>query len=278
MIVTRPLTIGEIFDRAITLAFRHCPAVLVLAALFTAGAAIENTLFFDDPRTPAGWLGYAVVEAVDDALGAVLLAILVAILAGRATSLRGGWAALGGAAGLPIGAIALWTVGEFTVSCWYEFVPRPFDGVFGLDVLGRLFEHVVPAFVELELALVLTFVVLEGTGVRQGLRTVSRSLRRTAVLALALAGVYFVADVATDLIVAFAPRAAYSAVWNVSAAIQTGVEWTLTGAVAVVAMLDLQLRSSGSDIEAELDAAERYANSTVNASPTAISPGVTTSQ
>jgi hypothetical protein len=51
--------------------------------------------------------------------------------------------------------------------------------------------------------------------------------------------------------------------------------WAISSALTVVAAVDYRVRAEGSDLEAELDGA---AYASVSVSPTAISPGVTTSQ
>jgi hypothetical protein len=130
--------------------------------------------------------------------------------------------------------------------------------------------------------LALVACVTEGVGPLEGLaRLWRRSLgrgrwRRTTVLGLALGSTLVVPQLAVQYPLLYVlPRAAvHVLVGDILPALFAVYVLTVT----VVAAADARLRADGVDIERDLDAARGYANTTVNASPTAISPGVTTSQ
>jgi hypothetical protein len=292
MIVTRPLTIGEIFDRAITLLVRNRRAVVVLAMFTGAASAIENGVYPGRPETAAAWFGNGAFEAADDAVGAVALLTLATLAAARAATLRSAWYQLWTSPRRLAGMLLLYVAGA-QILWWIDILLGPTKtsgggplvsrAVFGLLALLLMISVVGGGLFELGVALVSG--TLEGVGAWRSLRMVVwRSLRppqlgRSALIVAGLVGaVLWTQMIVATLGILWRSGPIGTFVVALENVLSGALTWLVTSAITIAAAMDLQLRFDGSDIEAELDADESYGNVSVSASPTAISPGVGTEQ
>lgn len=260
-IAARPLAIGEIFDRAVTLLARRWRAALLVGAAVSLLPTLAQGLIVADRASPfALWL-LRIVGAAGYLYG---FAALVAILAGGSPrELVAAPAARLLRAGLVAGFVfsLAWIVANAVSGlAWREMASGAIAiAPAGAVLLGAAFAILYPLMLVSQVAVATA--VLEGTGgTRSFVVAATRALvpgqrLRTALLAYAVSLAYSVLNGLPDL--ALGAEARSTDHWWLTAAavpLATIGSFAFLAAVVTVAANDYRVRREGADLEAALDA------------------------
>jgi hypothetical protein len=261
VIVERPLSIAEIFDRTVTVVVQRWKVLTVLAILWAAPDALITALAHGHPDNAALFAQFLV-----DASAGTIVGAAIVLVAGAAESPRSPLAVLRAALARfwsLLGATILLGLLYLTVFVLFAipgFVAARIAGnVAGIVVTVTLAP--VAALPWLAASLAFPIVVLEdvgaGVAIRRAIERARRdSLRRACLLGLAL--LVFFLGVPLAVIAGLETLAELPGLWFVDvfeSLLNTLLLGTLSTSLLTVTALDYRLRSEGTDLAAALDVA-----------------------
>jgi hypothetical protein len=266
VIVERPLTIAEIFDRTVTIVVRRWRVLTVLSALGAAPDVLINSFSHGHLTDNDALFGQFLLDVGVGAIvgGAVVLAAGAdeaprSPLAVLRAALTRFWSLL--AATILIGLCILAVLALCAI-------PGVVAARFAGNVAGIVVTAVVvpvAAFPALVVSLAFPIVVLEDVGaavaVRRALERARRdSLRRAWLLGLAF--LIFLFGIPLAVVAGLAALAELPGLWFVSVlepVLNDVLLGTLSTSLLTVAALDYRVRSEGTDLAAAVDAAAAHA-------------------
>jgi hypothetical protein len=267
--VTGPLTIGEIFDRAVVVAVSRRRALLVLSAISVVPAAIAEAAVAQVRWPVSAALPSLLVSITLNVIGITAMVHLVAypettLREAFRASCRAYWRMLRvnllstGLLGLIVACAGALLIGAFRAAFGIGGLPTALLGavLLGVPVTWLACTYATPMFLAYATA------VLDGTGARESIAVTWRRVfaagdrRRTMLLGAAIAVVSFAPAVALDPSFARLAQATGQSWIAVVEPVLTGMVSLAYGTtVATVAAVDYRVRADGADIVALIETA-----------------------